>query len=346
MYLSPDVLRAYASKAGVWNSKLVEQLFYLSRSLYGVLELQACHYRMFKALINIFDWVRDNIPLLLQEVPGQPQATAAWPDLTALSEADFTAAVSDALLLRGSGGDQLADAAATISGPCGLSITEFAALVPNISSVLMQLHADLAQLQRVGAVLGMPLAQSAVGIQPAAATAATDDNLASTFGDSIQQRRAILDEDVDAAGITHQRVKVHLRRGTTFRALTHSGSYSGVAFRGRLGSHTSGSDDPKGNDDSGIESIAKAYRRRQLTSTAVPSTFIYSMPPGNFSIKPPSANPRLLIPIVFHIMQYVDAGGRGIGPANYELSPTYAARLVQVANYMGKPAEISFFIKV
>ncbi|EFJ43197.1 hypothetical protein VOLCADRAFT_96665 [Volvox carteri f. nagariensis] len=194
-YLTPTVLRVYASQPGLCSSAVVEQMYGLS----------ACHYGLLKALRTTFSWVRNNIPLLLQEVPGQPQATAAWPDLSALSEADFTAAVRDALLLRGSGGDQLAEAAATVSGPCGLSITDFAAL-----------H--------------------------------------------------------DAASRLH----------------------------------------------------IFASRDAKL-------------------VQPPSAIPKLLIPLVFHVMLYMD--GNTTGPAKYELSAFYVQRLVQITNYMSRPTNIEFFVK-
>ncbi|GIM14792.1 hypothetical protein Vretimale_17674 [Volvox reticuliferus] len=145
-YLRPNVLRAFISQAGLCSSALADQLYDISLSLYGTARLKACHYDLFLALNSTFTWVRYNIPLSPQHIPGQPNATVLWLDASAISDTNFAAAVLNALL-TGQGG--LTVAATTVSEQCGLGVSEFAALVPRIASVLKQLHGHLQDLQHL-----------------------------------------------------------------------------------------------------------------------------------------------------------------------------------------------------
>ncbi|EFJ43196.1 hypothetical protein VOLCADRAFT_106937 [Volvox carteri f. nagariensis] len=257
-YLTTSILYTYASQPRMCSTSLVENLYELSQGLYGTSTLQ---------------------------VPGQPQATAAWPDLTALSEADFTAAVRDALLLRGSGGAQLADAAATVSGPCGLSITDFAGLVPRISSALKQLHADLVELQSI--------AQQRL-----------------TFSQRLRPRSFFA-----ATARTRRRVN-----GEARSLLGHNDRHLAA---GKKDMET-----------------AEAALRRSLQASA--SNRIYSMPPDDFTIQPPSSTPKVLVGMVFHILQYTGSDG-AIGPPKYTLAPQYVERALRLVNYMAAPTNFSFF---
>ncbi|GIL49148.1 hypothetical protein Vafri_5628 [Volvox africanus] len=144
-YLAPIIIRPYVSRPDRCASPVFEQLFRLSQKLYGSSTLQACHYDLYIALREVFTWVRDNIPLQLQGVPGQPLASAMWPDMTKYPAQRLTAAVADALANPA----KLGDTARLVNASCGLSPRDFAALVPDISVALKQLHADLPLLQTV-----------------------------------------------------------------------------------------------------------------------------------------------------------------------------------------------------
>ncbi|GLI71787.1 hypothetical protein VaNZ11_017132 [Volvox africanus] len=142
-HLTPLILRLYILHPERANSSVAKALYKVSWSLHGSSPtLQACFRDMYNFLGKVFTWVRDNIPLRLQEVPGQPKASAMWPDIPPL---ELTAAVASALSSSG----PLNDTALLISSSCGLTATAFAALVPNISSVLMDLHKDLPILQNI-----------------------------------------------------------------------------------------------------------------------------------------------------------------------------------------------------
>ncbi len=118
----------------------------LLHAVWATITLQACHYHLYSALRSTFSWVRDNIALRVQEVPGQPLATALWPDLNLHPALELTAAVDAAL----ADSDKLGDVAALLESSCGLPALDFAALVPDISDALQQLHADLPALQKTG----------------------------------------------------------------------------------------------------------------------------------------------------------------------------------------------------
>ncbi|GLI65837.1 hypothetical protein VaNZ11_009467 [Volvox africanus] len=176
-YLAPIIIRPYVSRPDRCASSLFEQLFRLSQKLYGSSTLQACHYDLYVALREVFTWVRDNIPLQLQEVPGQPLASAMWPDMAKYPAQRLTAAVANALADPA----KLGDTALLLNASCGLSPRDLAALVPDISSVLKQLHADLPLLQTVSTRLyrshwaaeatetsGIPTNGSRIRRQPAA----------------------------------------------------------------------------------------------------------------------------------------------------------------------------------
>ncbi len=96
--------------------------------------------------------------------------------------------------------------------------------------------------------------------------------------------------------------------------------------------------------DSGPEgsSVSKAHRRR--LAQQIPPNFNYSMPPGGFVPRPPSELPQLLVPLVFHVMSYVDRTGV-VGPVGYDdLEPIQ--RWVRLTNIMSKQTRIQFFVQV
>ncbi len=83
----------------------------------------------------------------------------------------------------------------------------------------------------------------------------------------------------------------------------------------------------------------RASRRRELISMDS-----YEMPPEDFQVKPPSAMPQLLLPLVIHILLY--KSGDGIGPEGYESARFHAERQVLLTNMISKPANVQYFIKV
>ncbi|EFJ45736.1 hypothetical protein VOLCADRAFT_93909 [Volvox carteri f. nagariensis] len=145
-YLTPVILKLYTSHPERRTSPAAVNSYSLSWSLYrSSPTLQSCHYDLYTSLGAAFSWVRDNIPLRLQEVSGQPLASAAWPDMSRTTPLKLAARVAEALLRNNS----LGDTASQLNASCGLAAADFAALVPNISSVLIDLHADLPLLQDI-----------------------------------------------------------------------------------------------------------------------------------------------------------------------------------------------------
>ncbi|GLC49625.1 hypothetical protein PLESTB_000268700 [Pleodorina starrii] len=141
---------------------------------------------MYKALQAAFAWVRDHCPLQQQDVAvlGQPPETTAalWPDLSSSSSSsttnttnttrscivDLTAAMTATLTgdpsSAASGGgatfgdisptslqqqQQLAEAGMALSLSCRMAPPDFAALLPDVVTVLRGLHADLPLLQQL-----------------------------------------------------------------------------------------------------------------------------------------------------------------------------------------------------
>ncbi|GLC40207.1 hypothetical protein PLESTM_001014700 [Pleodorina starrii] len=298
-YLSPRTLHVYASQPGICSSTLVEQLYGLSQSLYGTPALQACHYGLLNALRAVFAWVADNVPLTFQQVPGQPsQSIAAWPDLSTISDADFSAAVNKALLTQA----ELAETATLLtSGRCGLDIPTFSSLVPSISSALTQLHADLAELQTIGDAT----------YSPAIAEPPTLSSI---------RRRLVIDEAID----------------------NNRDDSSGG------GSTSRPADVPRlfvDENDEGLLAVINNKRRNMQAETAADlPEYVFDMPPAGFPAQPPSAVPKVLIGLVFHVMQYKERNG-GIAPLGYEQSPGYAEHMVQIVNYISKPTNFSFFLR-
>ncbi|KAG2501034.1 hypothetical protein HYH03_000853 [Edaphochlamys debaryana] len=177
-YLSPEIMRSYASRPGMCASTLVEKLYGLGIDLYGTSTLRACHYSLYTALGETFAWVRDNVPLRLQEVEGQPLAAAAWPDRTLVSDLELTAAVADAL------GDatKLGPTSEQLQAACGLHPTDFAALAPRISAALEGLHANLPILQGIAADLS------------------ADHRAADTAGRGHRRQRSALEDEASPTG--------------------------------------------------------------------------------------------------------------------------------------------------
>ncbi|GLC40056.1 hypothetical protein PLESTM_000987100 [Pleodorina starrii] len=95
--------------------------------------------------------------------------------------------------------------------------------------------------------------------------------------------------------------------------------------------------------DSVVHSDLDAVLRRRGLLALAPN-FNYSLPPAGFVVSAPSTLPALFLPMIFHVMLYNDVGG-AVGPAGYDQALSYVQRLVRIANYMAKPANIQFFIK-
>ncbi|EFJ45784.1 hypothetical protein VOLCADRAFT_93857 [Volvox carteri f. nagariensis] len=308
-YLTPTLLRLYTSQPGRCSSTLTRQLYDLSLKLYGTTELQSCHYDLYTSLGAAFSWVRDNIPLRLQEVPGQPLASAAWPDMSRTTPLKLAARVAEALLPNNS----LGDTASQLNASCGLPAADFASAVPNISTALQRLHADL------------PLIQGLAGEMHSA-------RWAPDHPDVDERRRALLE----------QRTGGYINPQLHIASELDTADADGSSSRGIM---ISDNDDILNNNDDDIvahgdESTHRFHRRSAAT---LPSNFFYSLPPANFVLLPPGKMSQLMVPLVFHIMLYQD--GRSIGPARYDQSLQYVQRMVQVTNIMAKPSSVQFFVK-
>ncbi|GIL49096.1 hypothetical protein Vafri_5563 [Volvox africanus] len=71
---------------------------------------------------------------------------------------------------------------------------------------------------------------------------------------------------------------------------------------------------------------------------------VYYMPPSTFTPAAPATMPALLVPLVFHIMLYLDSDGMIIGPWQYDQAPAFINRMVRQLNLMSKPTNIQFFV--
>ncbi|KXZ45546.1 hypothetical protein GPECTOR_53g132 [Gonium pectorale] len=313
-YLTPAVLRLYVSRWDRCSSAVAEQLYILAQHMYSKASLQACYYAMYKSLDATFTWVRDNVPLRLQEVPGQPVATAAWPDLGALPASGLTAAVLAALADEA----RLGGTAEVLASSCSMTAADFAAMVPTIAATLADLHADLSAIQAV----------------------------ASETHETHWSPSRDLEVHMDGR---HRRAVMQLEEQGAHSAAAGSAAGSGNAAGGAGAAEGKGEEvaaamsiDPEspGLTVSGNRMDPAAQRRRRL---AIPSNYFYTMPSA-FTPSSPSSLPPLMIPIIFHIMLYTDTNG-ATGPTNYGSALSYAQRMVKITNYMSKPSNIQFYVK-
>lgn len=258
------------------------------------------------------------MPLRLQKIPEQPLATTAWPDLHRISPLEFTTAVEGALTqpqdLQSGQQQQLGgDTAVLLQNRCGLSAQHFAALTSNISAVLSELHADLAFLQQLAKQL-------------------YDRNW------GLYDKEDEANDDAVGEGSAVGRVPVA-------EALPGSESDRRMTMGGRLMS------DRLVGAGASAERLLSIGRRRQTVelssngSGGGESSFFYDMPPDVFLPASPAALPLLLLPLVFHIMLYPNRLG-GLAPALYNQAPAFVNRLIQVANFMARPANLQMFVKV
>ncbi|GIL80393.1 hypothetical protein Vretifemale_9532, partial [Volvox reticuliferus] len=285
-YLSPTVLRLYAAHPERCSSDLIKRLYDLSNTLYGRDSMKACHYDLYTSLRSTFSWVRDNIALRQQEVPGQPLASAMWPDMTKYPAQKLTAVVAAALTDQA----KLGQTALLVNASCGLAVKDFAALVPDVAAVLKDLHADLLLLEQLGKNL-LDNRWSEV----ADVSGGGDDAAADATADSGRRRQR--------------------RRLATASSTTTTASSSSSSSTASLGGSATGDD-----------------------------TYFYSMPPEGFVPAPAATLPPVLLPLLFHIMLYVDRGAT-IAPTQYTQAPAYVERLVRVANTMARPTNIQLFAK-
>ncbi|GLC70166.1 hypothetical protein PLESTF_000933000 [Pleodorina starrii] len=366
-YLSPVVLRLYASQPERCSSELVRQLYDLSNDLYGSDALKACHYDLYTALGSVFSWVRDNIALRLQELTGQPLASAAWPDEALYPPLELTAAVTDAL----SNPDKLADTAALMTGSCGLAAAELADMVPRISSVLRRLHADLPLLQAVGkhlfeshwSLYDSDGRSNSEGVDAAGPAIPSGDSLAAAVaaaGGGPQQRRRLAAQDlslrrldgaaaaavatasskaVDDPWVTPSQRRVKPADGGDEMVAANAPAATTIA-------EGDGADGAAAASFTGASPAAVARRRAAAAadSSSSGTTFVYALPPDGFVAAPPAVLPPLLLPLVFHVMLYPDRTG-AVAPAQYSTAPAFVERLVRVANTMALPTNIQFFVK-
>ncbi|KXZ45544.1 hypothetical protein GPECTOR_53g130 [Gonium pectorale] len=357
-YLAPNIIRLYASRPDRCASSIVRRLYGLSYLLYGSDALKACHYDLYKSLQATFAWVRDNVPLRLQDIPDQPLATAAWPDLGALPASELTAAVAAALV----DGPQLGEVAALLTAGCGMDIGAFAGLIPYVSAVLADLHLDVATLQEVASHLHdsrwAPDDQVGVG---------DGNNQEHEHEDDSDQRISVTRAAADGrsllgagrawagAGAGHllvglERPVGHRRRPVLRRWLLRrrgdgEGEWPGVEpHQARYpdpDSMATGAELLGPRDGNGA---AIGTMRRRLAVRYVPSNYMYDMPPGGFVAADPATKPKLYIPVIFHVMLYTDTNG-SIAPAKAAQAPVFVDRIVRVANYMAAPTNIQFWAK-
>ncbi|GLI65832.1 hypothetical protein VaNZ11_009461, partial [Volvox africanus] len=314
-YLTPMILRLYTSRPQRATSDLFKQLYELSNSLLGPAPIpKACPYDLYIALREVFAWVRDNIALQLQEVPGQPLASVLWPNMTKYPDLELTAAVADALADPA----KLGETAMLISGSCGLAAGDFAALVPTISVVLKKLHADL------------PLLQDVANMMYKANYEAEQRN-GNSFENLLSSHRRVLASTLSQPGALD--VDTTLHDDERHNSLSSAGSMEDIDAKQQTDDASSSDDDLRSDD-------LRSLRRLLLTST----NSFYSMPPNTFTPAAPAKLPALLVPLVFHIMLYQDSNGT-IGPAQYDQAPAFIDRMVRQLNLMSKPTNIQFFVK-
>ncbi|GLI64573.1 hypothetical protein VaNZ11_007894 [Volvox africanus] len=287
--LSPSVIRVYFSQPKMCSSSLVREMYGLSQKLYGTPVLQACQYTLYTAFKSVFTWVRHHIPLSPQHITGQPNATALWPDSSAISDTNFSAAVLDALL---TGQGDLALVSTTVSEQCGLGVSEFAALVPRISSVLKQLHADLPDLQEI-----------------------VEDRIrvARKMQRPNQRRQAL---EVLEGQDGHAPQDSNMSMPMSPEVMEGGGPPT----------------------DRFLQQVDGDY------VLDVPTDISYKMPPEEFQIRPPGEMPKVMVGLIFHILQY-KVNKTVNGPPGVEMVGTYVGRMVRIANIMAKATNFSYFVK-
>ncbi|KAG2440670.1 hypothetical protein HYH02_010249 [Chlamydomonas schloesseri] len=178
--LTPVLLRTYVTQPERCASDTARQLYELAARLYGTPTLQACHYALYQSLRAVFAWVRDNTPLALVQLPGQPDARVALPDPDLVSDLELVMGVAGALADPESSLGSGSEVGDWIQGSCGLDLESAAGLVPPIVAVLRELAADAPMLSQLAAELHE--SHWAVESSPgplAAGAAAVDDELGS-----------------------------------------------------------------------------------------------------------------------------------------------------------------------
>ncbi|GLI65838.1 hypothetical protein VaNZ11_009468 [Volvox africanus] len=306
-YLTPIILRMYTSRPQRATSALFKQLYELSGAIQGSTpDFRDCQYDLYIALREVFTWVRDNIPLQLQEVPGQPLASAMWPDMAKYPAQRLTAAVADALADPA----KLELTALLVSGSCQMAVTDFAALVPNISVALKELHADLLLLQDVANAMR----DAHWGAEQQWGTFQVLPNPSNRR--RLDSRRSVQFKDIDTEADNMKLM------GIVDENDVMNGPFEEVK-----------------SNNTGDALSTTALHRRSLQS----STRVYTFP-ANFTPAAPATMPALLVPLVFTIMLYQDSNG-AIGPAQYDQAPAFIDRMVRQLNLMSKPTNIQFFVK-
>ncbi|GIL49125.1 hypothetical protein Vafri_5600 [Volvox africanus] len=310
-YLTPIILRLYTSRPQRATSALFKQLYEVSWSLLGPPPIpKACHYDLYIALRETFTWVRDNIALQLQEVSGQPQASAMWPDMAKYPAQRLAAAVADALANPA----KLGKTAMLVSGSCGLAVGDFAALIPNISVALKKLHADLPLLQDVGNKIYEAHYEA-------------EQSNGNSLNNMLSSRRHVL-----ATTSSSKPAALDVITTDDDERLLHSSILRADSMKDI--------DAKQQTDDASSSDDLRSRGRLLLTTT----DSVYSMPPSTFTPAAPATMPALLMPLVFHIMLYQDSNGT-IGPSQYDQAPAFIDRMIRQLNLISKPTNVQFFVK-
>ncbi|GIM06258.1 hypothetical protein Vretimale_10616 [Volvox reticuliferus] len=91
-----------------------------------------------------------------------------------------------------------------------------------------------------------------------------------------------------------------------------------------------------------VVALSGPARRRLLQSEPLQAALLRTKLPPTFKPANGSVTPKVLVPLVFHIMSYRQQDG--YGPPNFHRSPEYVDRLMNVVNAMALPTKFQFFL--
>lgn len=284
---------------------------------------QAHHwYTYYQALGSTFQWIAANAPLTLQHPPGLPfpaplalPVTDDWQQLLS----GLTAALADPAQLG-----EVGHALERSTGEGGrVGVDSFTALIPRICDVISALHLDLPALSKVAGAIYEAQLTAATGKrqqasprepQPGTLQEHQDDRI----GGPRERQPQRNDRDEDGVVLSGSR-RLQSRAGRQHGRQLRQGRASG-------GSANGGS-----------------MVRRRLHAIMRPN-YNYSSPPNGFVPAPPGKMPPLLLPLVVHVLSYIEGGD--VGPVGLDRSPEWVDRWVQVCNIMATSTNIQFFVQV
>ncbi|GIL68925.1 hypothetical protein Vafri_22183 [Volvox africanus] len=371
-YLTPVILRLYASHPDRCAATVTKELYELSWHLYGASPvLKACHYDLFQSLKVIFSWVRDNIALKLQHIPDQPSATAAWPDLDLMGLLDFSSAVSGAL----SRTDTLGGTAAVLAAGCGFTMggtfsggggfssssTGLGVVSSPSTAAAAAGPATIVRVNDDASVDSLPVLVTRISqvlkqlhadlplLQTIAAQMYDSGWTTSQQQQQQQQQQRRHDATATAAAATVPMETTPKPRSTINSPRRRGLDEKNVIFVQASSSSADAADVISGNQNEVVvidEKISNNDNRRVMQQS-IASGRIYSLPTG-FNVTSPAAMPPLLVPLVFHVMLYKESYSGStnvIGPADFGKAPVFLDRIVRQLNLMSMPTNIQFFIK-